>query len=239
MDENTVIDLNNVKDVLMKMNWLAKKERELFNVMTDNKNYDTFKEHEACVVDLVNYRRLFEKMYFVPERYYEKTALNYIPDDCDVSEVEKVKDYMANIDYNIREGFGLVISGPNGNGKTHIYYTILKQCVLCNYEVKSIDFAVAKNLSFEDRAKIIRECEGADIIGIDDLRTEASNEYVIEFLFSIINLVYNQRSSLLITTNLSGNEFRNRYGNSVYSRIYEMMIPVALNGTDKRKEVKR
>lgn len=78
-----------------------------------------------------------------------------------------------------------------------------------------------------------------DLLIIDDLGTEYTNSLVTSQLFSLINERHLQKKATLISTNLSLEEFRNRYSDRIFSRITIHYELCKLTGPDIRIYKKR
>jgi DNA replication protein DnaC len=77
-----------------------------------------------------------------------------------------------------------------------------------------------------------------DLLHIDDLGAERSNEWVLEQLYSIINTRYEDERSIILTTNLTEEQLREQIKERTVSRLVEMCgDPLPLFGADQRREV--
>jgi DNA replication protein DnaC len=75
-----------------------------------------------------------------------------------------------------------------------------------------------------------------DLLVIDDLGAEKGTEWVVEQLYRIVDYRYRMCLPLVVTTNLSGREIRDRFGDRILSRLVEACTAVKLTGDDKRSE---
>lgn len=73
-----------------------------------------------------------------------------------------------------------------------------------------------------------------DLLVIDDLGAEKGTEWVVEQLYRIIDYRYRMCLPLVVTTNLSGRDIRDRFGDRILSRLVEACTPIKLAGADKR-----
>jgi len=62
------------------------------------------------------------------------------------------------------------------------------------------------------------------LVCLDDLGCENSTEWAIERMFIIINLAYENRRSLIVTSNLSMENLKNKIGGRIVDRLNEMCI---------------
>lgn len=78
-----------------------------------------------------------------------------------------------------------------------------------------------------------------DLLIIDDLGTEYTNNLVNSELFSLINDRHLRQKATIISTNLSLADFRNRYSDRIFSRITSNYEICKLTGPDIRMHKKR
>ena len=78
-----------------------------------------------------------------------------------------------------------------------------------------------------------------DLLIIDDLGTEFSNNFVNSQLFFLINERHLHQKATVISTNLSLEDFRNRYSDRIFSRITSNYELCKLTGPDIRMYKKR
>jgi len=74
---------------------------------------------------------------------------------------------------------------------------------------------------------------------IDDLGTELTNNFVASQLFSLINDRHLQQKAVVISTNLSLEDFRNRYSDRIFSRITSNYELCKITGPDIRMYKKK
>lgn len=93
----------------------------------------------------------------------------------------------------------------------------------------SFDYKNKENLynAFED----LYNC---DLVIIDDLGTEVTNNFVTSELFSCLNERHIRKKSTIISTNLSLGELRDRYSDRIFSRITSNYEVCRLSGQDIR-----
>jgi DNA replication protein DnaC len=78
-----------------------------------------------------------------------------------------------------------------------------------------------------------------DLLHIDDVGAERSNDWVLEELYSIINGRYEEQRSIVITTNIMDPEaLGEQIGERTVSRLYEMCDEIEVSGPDHRTEFK-
>ena len=78
-----------------------------------------------------------------------------------------------------------------------------------------------------------------DLLIIDDLGSEFTNQFVCSELFSIINERYLSKKSTIISTNLDLTALCQRYTDRTFSRLYSYYDVFDLTGNDIRVYLKR
>ena len=76
----------------------------------------------------------------------------------------------------------------------------------------------------------------AELLIIDDLGTEVSNQFTLSCIYDVINMRINARKSTIINTNLSSKEIEAKYNERIYSRLIGEYSPILFAGTDIRKQ---
>lgn len=134
---------------------------------------------------------------------------------------------------------GVLFLGGVGTGKTYELVALIKNLILSEKKVRFRTFgeicrqirdAVGDNTYTELYNKYL----SADVFVIDDLGIENSTTFIKEFIYNLINDLYNNRKVVLITTNLSSAELLSNYTQRVVSRLNEMCGVVKLEGNDRR-----
>jgi DNA replication protein DnaC len=133
----------------------------------------------------------------------------------------------------IVENKGVFIYGDTGTGKTHSLHALSRdRSVVDNFVSLLSEFRdyMQKGFYFDK----IKEYTNQEYVFIDDIGAEKTSEFVIEFLYVLVNKRYENMKRTVFATNLSLEDFQERYGDRIISRISEMCILVELKGGDKR-----
>jgi DNA replication protein DnaC len=174
---------------------------------------------------------------------------------------EKAVSYCAGYPYlgAVNEGLGLLLTGDNGVGKTHLAVAVLRQ--LCE--------AKGARGQFWDFHELIREIKNSyneethttelqvlepvvetDVLLLDDLGAWKMTDWMNDTLFYILNSRYLAKRATLITTNyqdadreavLSADPLRRReflverIGQRLRSRLMEMCVVIPMRGLDHRR----
>jgi DNA replication protein DnaC len=133
----------------------------------------------------------------------------------------------------IDEKKGIFIFGDTGTGKTHSLYALSKgKGVVDNFVTLLCEFRdyMQKGLYFEK----IKDFTNQEYVFIDDIGAEKTSDFVIEFLYILVNKRYENMKRTVLATNLSIDDFQEKYGDRIASRLAEMCVFVELKGEDKR-----
>jgi DNA replication protein DnaC len=74
----------------------------------------------------------------------------------------------------------------------------------------------------------------ADLVIFDDLATKVGTTFELENLLSIIDTRINFGKSNIYTSNVTGNDLRERIGDRLYSRVIHTSENIEFFGSDKR-----
>ena len=133
---------------------------------------------------------------------------------------------------------GLFIKGITGSGKTHTLYAInsvLRTWGNSTGVVNWVKFLwEIRGNNYKKATEIIKNLCSNDFIFIDDLGSEQPSERNVEALYFIVDEVYIHKKTIFITTNLTDEEFTEKYGNRLLSRIGERCLIIEMPNEDKR-----
>lgn len=139
----------------------------------------------------------------------------------------------------------MLFMGTTGLGKTHLSSGIAKSVIEsgCSVIYESAqnmfsDFSYERfNKGFGDRtpSKTDKYFE-CDLLIIDDLGTEVSNQFTSACLYNVINTRIVSEKSMLISTNVRRNELLEQYNERIVSRLIGEFEVCAFVGRDVRGE---
>lgn len=172
------------------------------------------------------------------EYYPKKSESGKSPYDlmCDV--YNRCVNYAKNFD---TDSVNLYFCGRTGLGKTHLSLAIANEVMKKGYNV--VYGSVINFLNKLEREKFGRadsfETEDilidADLLILDDLGAEFSTAVATSSLYNIINSRIARGVPTIISSNLSLEEIKTRYPESVASRIIGNYVPVKFTGDDIRQ----
>ena len=159
--------------------------------------------------------------------------------------VKTCKDFIDcfNSDYH-----NLFFYGTVGTGKSFLSGCIAKELIDQGKSVIYFSstglFEKLTALSFdynakEDKAELYEDLYSCDLLIIDDLGTELTNNFSSSQFFSCLNERILRKKSFIISTNLSLQELRDRYSDRIFSRITSNFKLCKITGPDIRMYKKR
>jgi DNA replication protein DnaC len=177
-------------------------------------------------------------------RLYRDVSFDRPPvTDIDRQIVAATRRFADRIDTHLDAGRGLWLMGPVGTGKTTLAMLVSKAALkagrsvaiyslprLLN-EIRDTYRAERSHIGLLDRLTAV------DLLHIDDVGAERSNDWVLEELYSIVNARYEDQRSMVITTNiLDREELCQQIHERTVSRLTEMCDELPLIGDDRRGE---
>jgi DNA replication protein DnaC len=143
-------------------------------------------------------------------------------------------DLMLLIKKAVADKKGIFIYGNTGVGKTYFLHSLAKpkNARVRNFTELLVEFRDAMNKG--NYFDSIRDLTHEDYLFIDDIGAEKLSDFVVEFLYLIVNKRYENMKRTVFATNLSVEDFIEKYGERIMSRISEMCILHELKGEDKR-----
>jgi DNA replication protein DnaC len=196
-----------------------------------------------CRPQLIAQRKARSLSAVIPTRYrgvsFERPPVTEI----DPQIVRATRRFCERIEEHLGAGRGLWFMGPVGTGKTTLAMLVSKAALqtgrtvaiyslprLLN-EIRDTYRAERSHLALLDRLTAV------DLLHIDDVGAERSNDWVLEELYSIVNARYEERRSIVITTNILDREaLCEQVHERTVSRLTEMCDELPLLGDDRRLE---
>ncbi len=157
----------------------------------------------------------------------------------------KVKQFADT--FKPEESESLVLFGGTGLGKTHLSSAAASVIIENGHDVvyvsavnllSDFEFNRFGNRSVGESGDAVNtdryyEC---DLLIIDDLGTEVTNQFTTSVLYDLINTRITRHRSTLISTNLSQEEFRRRYWDRITSRVLGEYTVLPFLGKDIRAQ---
>ena len=159
--------------------------------------------------------------------------------------VREVRAYVRSIGERLDEGRGIWFAGEVGTGKTTLAMLVSKAAMQADRTVAIYSLPRLLGMlrdSYGDDARfslnelIDRLC-AVDLLHVDDVGAEQSSAWVLEQLYTIVNIRYEDGKAIVLTTNLAHDALEAQIGSRTVSRLYEMCgEPLPMFGDDQRRE---
>ena len=165
---------------------------------------------------------------------------------CDLNPglVTEVRRWVGQIDEHLDAGHGFWFFGDVGTGKTSLAMLISKAAQEANrsvaiYSVPTLLAEIKETYnrdSGDSYMQLFRRLCAVDLLHLDDLGAEKSSEWVLEQLYAIVNERWQERQSIVVTTNISDlDALREQIGARTVSRLAEICDePIPIMGADLR-----
>ncbi|MGL4999908.1 MAG: ATP-binding protein [Cetobacterium sp.] len=139
-------------------------------------------------------------------------------------------------------GLGILMTGSPGTGKTFYSNCITNSLNDLGHSVLSFNipgYLAEIRQGFDTKEYELRKAiEAVDFLVIDDLGSELLSEWNKEKLFNLFDLIYRNKKSVCITTNMSGEELSRHLtwngSNKIFDRILELCKPFKFTGPSRR-----
>ncbi|MBV7271621.1 ATP-binding protein [Clostridiaceae bacterium UIB06] len=153
------------------------------------------------------------------------------------------KQYISKFAQMKAENKGMLIYGEPGNGKTYFSACIANALVqklipvICVGAIALTERIGQSKRTWGDEGifTVLNTLENADLIIIDDLGTEEDNKWTRAMMYQIIEKRNTVNLPVIITTNISMQELKERYDDRTYSRLSSMCSFIRNTGNDIRK----
>lgn len=142
----------------------------------------------------------------------------------------------------------LFFYGTVGTGKSFLSGCVAKELMDQGYSIIYFSstglFEKLSQISFDYNARdeladLYEDLYSCDLLIIDDLGTELTNNFSFSQFFSCLNERILRKKSIIISTNLSLQELRDRYSDRIFSRITSNFKLCKITGPDIRMYKKR
>lgn len=159
--------------------------------------------------------------------------------------VETCKEFVKNFDSDYHN---LFFYGTVGTGKSFLSGCVAKELIDTGHAViyfsaaglfDLLSAAAFDSKSREERQNAYADLYQCDLLIIDDLGTELTNQFTASQLFSLLNERGLGKKAVIISTNLSLRELQDRYSDRIFSRIASNFKVCKLTGPDIRMCQKR
>jgi DNA replication protein DnaC len=196
----------------------------------------------------------------IPPRYEHCNLGDFEPSNPSLrAALEKVISYCAGYPHlGQDEGLGLLLTGDNGVGKTHLAVAVLRELVASKgasgqfWDFHELIREIRNSYDTETRTtelQVLEPVVSTDLLVLDDLGAWKMTDWMVDTLFYILNCRYMEKRATLITTNFQDappqaaqkDAFRrseflvDRIGQRLRSRLQEMCLAINIQAPDRRE----
>ncbi len=198
-----------------------------------------------CRPQLVAYAKARGLSAVIPRRYRDAAFDRPPVTEIDPQIVAATRRFAGQIDERLDAGRGLWFMGPVGTGKTTLAMLVSKAALKAGRSVAIFSLPRLLNEIRDghraDRSHVdlLDRLTAVDLLHIDDIGAERTNEWVLEELYSIVNARYEDERSMVITTNILDREaLCEQITERTVSRLTEMCDELPLVGHDRRMDLR-
>jgi DNA replication protein DnaC len=159
--------------------------------------------------------------------------------------VGNVRAFIDDLEPNLESGRGLWLFGDTGTGKTTLAMLVSKAALergrsVAVYSLPKLLARIRRTYDEEPGGDsyltFFERLTSVDLLHIDDFGAEKRSDWVLEQLYALVNERYEERRSILLTTNLAVDKLEDQIGARTVSRLSETCEPIPLFGSDRRYE---
>lgn len=150
--------------------------------------------------------------------------------------------YVDNFPEMMKSGKGLLLFGDTGTGKTFAAACIVNALIDRGYPCMMTNVSrIVNNVRAisGNRQSYLSRLARFDLLAIDDLGIEGDTDFINEIVHNVIDARYLSHKPTIITTNMTPEDMTapaDIRKKRLYSRLYEMCIPIKVTGEDRRRE---
>jgi DNA replication protein DnaC len=198
-----------------------------------------------CRPQLLAARKARSLSAVIPKRYrgasFERPPVTEIEPAATVTATRR---FARSINDRLDEGRGLWFMGPVGTGKTTLAILVMQAALdagrsAARYSLPGLLSEIRTTFDTGSHIKLLDELKAVDLLIIDDIGAEQTTPWVLEELYSIVNSRYEDRKSMVVTTNILDPEaLMEQITERTVSRLAEMCDELRVDGQDRRMEVR-
>ncbi len=199
----------------------------------------------ACRAQRIARRKAAALEARIPNRYRSVTFEQLEGDSLSAypAQIDLVRRFAGRISAHIEQGDSLRIRGDVGTGKTALAMLVSKAALAAGWSVAIYSLprllALIRESIERDEGVVgfLERLASVDLLHIDDVGAENQTDWALEQLYTIVNARYEERRSIVLTTNLEDHELIEQLGERIVSRLVEMCGDnvAPLYGADRRR----
>ncbi|MGB9186337.1 MAG: ATP-binding protein [Solirubrobacteraceae bacterium] len=181
----------------------------------------------------------------IPRRYRDVSFDRPPVTEIEPAIVAATRRFAGSIEEHLEAGRGLWFMGPPGTGKTTLAMLVSQAALKAGRSVAIYSLPRLLNeIRDTHRAErshvdLLDRLTDVDLLHIDDIGAQRSTDWVLEELYSIVNGRYEDKRSMVVTTNiLDRDELCDQITARTVSRLTEMCDELPLLGHDHRMDLR-
>jgi DNA replication protein DnaC len=180
----------------------------------------------------------------IPPLYQDVAFERFPVTEMDPQVVAATRRFADRIDEKLDAGRGLWFMGPNGTGKTTLAMLVTKAALksgrtAARYTLPDLLRQIRKTFETGSHVDLFDQLTAVDLLHLDDIGAEQSTAWVLEELYSIVNARYEEKRSIIITTNiLDRDTLCRQITERTVSRLTGMCDELPLLGHDHRMDLR-
>ena len=197
-----------------------------------------------CRRQIIALRKARSLSAVIPRRYHDVAFERYPVTEIDPAVVAATRRFADRIDERLDAGRGLWFMGPVGTGKTTLAMLVSKAALgagrsVAIYSLPRLLNEIRDTHRAERSHVLLDRLTAVDLLHIDDVGAERTTDWVLEELYSIVNARYEDRRSMVVTTNILDREaLCEQITERTVSRLTEMCDELPLLGHDRRMDLR-
>lgn len=177
---------------------------------------------------------------------FENIERRGLPDNANIRKnYTAVKDYAKNLDYNLKNGYGLILAGGYGTMKTTMAVAVLQELISHGSSGLLIPMCslmdnlyTMRSLNRDEWARYEMRIRSTPLLIIDDLGSENTDQsWVLAKVDSIITERYNKMLPVIMTTNLNKEELSGTYSGRIMDRLRNTSKYIAFHAESQRRHI--
>ena len=182
----------------------------------------------------------------IGRRYQDATLENYRTETIEQTTAVKIlQDYARNIRENIAAGCGIVLFGPSGTGKDHLFAGLAKVAItrgICPMWINGVDLhALMRDAIQQDlrETSVIEPLAKAELLVLSDPLPPSGvlNDYQTATMYRLIDQRYKNMLPVWCSLNVAdGNEARSRIGAATVDRLIDGTLSIECKWKSYRRK---
>jgi DNA replication protein DnaC len=198
-----------------------------------------------CRRQIIAQRKARSLSAVIPRRYHDAAFDRYPVTEIDGAIVAATRRFAERIEHHLDAGRGLWFMGDVGTGKTTLAMLVSKAALEAGRSVAIYSLPRLLNeirdthRAERSHVELLDRLTAVDLLHVDDVGAERTTDWVLEELYSIVNARYEEKRSMVITTNILDREaLCEQISERTVSRLTEMCDELPLLGHDRRMDLR-